>query len=358
MSFSFGKKFRITVFGESHGECIGTVVEGCPPGHTIDMKAIQIELDRRKPGQSDLTTLRKESDDVEILSGLLNGKTTGAPITILVKNKDVDSSYYEKVKNKPRPGHADFTARKKYRGFNDYRGGGVLSGRMTAAFVMAGAIAKQILVEEEIKVLVHIVQIGKIKLIKEIKNIEIERNVYTNDVRCADLETARAMKQEIIKAREGGDSVGGLIECRVLGLPVGIGEPLFDSIESVLSHAIFSIPAVKGIEFGSGFRCVELKGSVHNDPFIIKEGEVITSTNNAGGILGGISNGMPIVFRVAIKPTSSILRPQSTVNLETMKECKLEIKGRHDPCIAIRAVPVVESVTTISLVDLLMMRHK
>lgn len=354
MSFSFGKKFKITVFGESHGECIGAVVEGCPPGQKIDINAIQRELNKRKPGQSDLTTQRKESDKIEMLSGVLGGKATGAPLAMLVRNKDVNSSYYEEIKNTPRPGHADFTARVKNQEFNDYRGGGIFSGRMTAAFVMAGGIAKQILAKRGIKVLAHMIQIGKVKVRREIGDKEVESNVYTNKVRCADLEMVEIMEQEIMKAKKEGDSLGGLIECRVLGMSVGIGEPLFDSLESVLSHTIFSIPAVKGIEFGSGFKCVEMRGSEHNDPFIIRDGKVITATNNAGGILGGISNGMPIVFRVAIKPTSSITKPQSTVNLETMKEHNLEIKGRHDPCIAIRAVPVVESMAAISVVDLLL----
>lgn len=354
MSNTFGDTFRITVFGESHGDCIGVVIEGCPPGQKIDKHLIQNELDKRRPGQSHLTTGRREGDRVEILSGVLNEKATGAPIVMLVRNKDVDSAFYEEIKNTPRPGHADFTARVKYHGFNDYRGGGIFSGRITAAFVMAGAIAKQILSERGIKVMAHIIQIGNVKVSREISDEEIEKNVYNCKVRCVDLETAEAMEQEILNAKEEGDSVGGMIECRLLGVPAGVGEPIFDSVESILSHAIFSIPAVKGIEFGSGFKCIGMKGSEHNDLFGIEQGKIVTTTNNAGGVLGGISDGMPIVFRVAVKPTSSISKPQKTVDLKTMKECELKIKGRHDTCIAVRAVPVVESIAAVSLVDLLM----
>ncbi len=354
MTFSYGKKFRITVFGESHGACVGVVVAGCPHGQLIDEKKIQLELDKRKPGQSYLTSERKEGDKIEVLSGVFNGHATGAPIVLLIKNKDVDSSYYEEIRNTPRPGHADFTARVKYDGFNDYRGGGIFSGRMTAPFVMAGAIAKQILADKEVKVLAHIIQIGKVRVTKEINDDEIERNVYKVKVRCADLKVAKGMEKEILSAKEQGDSVGGLIECRILGVPIGIGEPLFDSIESVLSHLVFSIPGVKGIDFGSGFRCVRMLGSEHNDPFIIKGRKIITETNNAGGILGGISDGMPIVFRVAVKPTSSIRKRQRTVDLEKMEGCELEINGRHDPCVAIRAVQVVESMAAIGVVDLLL----
>jgi len=328
MSNSFGETFKITVFGESHGECVGVVVEGCPAGQKIDMKLIQDGLNRRKPGQNQLTTSRKEEDKLELLSGVFNGRATGAPIAMIVRNKDIDSSCYEEIKNTPRPSHADFTAKIKYRDFNDYRGSGIFSGRLTAAFVMAGAIARQVLNENQIRVNAQIIQIGR-------------------------SDTKAGIEKEILKAKNENDSIGGLVECRVLGMSVGIGEPLFDSIESVLSHAVFSIPGVKGIEFGSGFKCISMKGSEHNDPLILRGGKVVTKTNNAGGILGGLSNGMPIVFRVAIKPTSSISK-QNTVNLETMDECNLKIKGRHDPCIAVRAVPVVESMAAITLVDLLL----
>ncbi|MHC1604726.1 MAG: chorismate synthase [Candidatus Methanofastidiosia archaeon] len=358
MTFSFGKEFKIHVFGESHGKCIGVVVEGCPPGLSINTNIIQAELDRRRPGQNKFTTPRLEKDNVKVLSGVLDGKATGAPMTMIIDNMDVNSTSYEDIKDTPRPGHADLTAKMKYNGFNDPRGGGVFSGRMTAAFVMAGAVAKQILARKDIKVLSHVIQIGKSKVCRHISDREIEKNAYANTVHCADFEVAGEMEREIINAKDESDSVGGLIECRIVRMPPGMGEPLFDSVESVLSHAIFSIPAVKGIEFGCGFSCIGMKGSECNDPFIMKDEKIITETNNAGGVLGGISNGMPIVFRVAIKPTPSIAKTQRTVDLKTGKECKLEIKGRHDPCIAIRAVPVVESMAAVVLVDLLMRSKK
>jgi len=329
MSNSFGNKFRITVFGSSHGDFIGVIVEGCPPGQKINTKFIQKELNRRKPSQSNLTSQRKEDDKLELLSGVLNGKATGESITMLIKNKDVDSSYYEEIKNTPRPGHADFTARIKYNGNNDYRGGGIFSGRITAAFVMAGAIAKQILESNNVFAKAQVIQIGNSK-------------------------TDNAMKKEILNAKKEKDSVGGLIECKIIGMPVGIGEPIFDSIESNLSHALFSIPGVKGVEFGSGFNSVSMKGSEHNDSFVIKNKKIKTLTNNSGGILGGLSNGMPIVFRIAIKPTPSISKTQKTVNLKSMKECNINIKGRHDPCIVIRALPVVESIAAITIFDFLL----
>ena len=329
MSNSFGKKFKITVFGESHGKCVGVVVEGCPIGQKIDLNLIQNDLNKRKPGQSELTSARHEDDIFELLSGVFNGKATGAPITMIIKNKDTDSSGYEEIKNIPRPGHADYPAKIKYQNLNDYRGGGIFSGRITAAFVLAGALAKQVLKKRKITVDAEIIQIGNSR-----KKQDIEK--------------------EIIKVKKSEDSIGGLIECKIIGLPVGIGEPLFDSIESVLSHAIFSIPGVKGIEFGSGFKCVNMKGSQHNDPIIIHNGKIMSKTNNAGGILGGLSNGMPVIFRVAIKPTSSISIIQKTVNLEKNKECNLKIRGRHDPCIALRAAPVIEGMAAISILDFLL----
>jgi len=329
LSNSFGKKFKITVFGESHGKCVGVVVEGCPIGQKIDLNLIQNDLNKRKPGQSELTSARHEDDIFELLSGVFNGKATGAPITMIIKNKDTDSSGYEEIKNIPRPGHADYPAKIKYQNLNDYRGGGIFSGRITAAFVLAGALAKQVLKKRKITVDAEIIQIGNSR-----KKQDIEK--------------------EIIKVKKSEDSIGGLIECKIIGLPVGIGEPLFDSIESVLSHAIFSIPGVKGIEFGSGFKCVNMKGSQHNDPIIIHNGKIMSKTNNAGGILGGLSNGMPVIFRVAIKPTSSISIIQKTVNLEKNKECNLKIRGRHDPCIALRAAPVIEGMAAISILDFLL----
>ncbi len=354
MSFTIGDNYRISVFGESHGECVGVTVEGVPPGTEIDGRFIQGELNKRKPGQSAITTQRKETDKLEILSGVLNGKASGGPITMQIKNEDVDSSYYEEIKNTPRPGHADCTAMIKYGEDYDHRGGGFFSGRMTAAYVMAGAIAKQILKEHDIEILAHVIQIGSVKVQKELSDTDIKNNVYRNDLRCADPDISDSLRKEVLAAKKEGDSVGGMIEARIIGLPPGVGEPIFDSIESVLSHYMYSIPAVKGVDFGAGMKSAAMKGSEHNDAFGIKGDEVITETNNAGGILGGISNGMPVVLRVAIKPTPSISIPQKTVDMDTMRECELKVRGRHDPCIAVRALPVVENFAACGILDLMM----
>ncbi len=357
MSFTFGKRFRVTVSGESHGRSIGAVVDGCPPGVRIDIHDIQKELDRRRPGLGELTSPRNEMDRVEMSGGVKDGLSTGKPIRLDVRNEDVDSADYDRLRDMPRPGHADFTARMKFGSAHSHRGGGIFSGRMTVPFVMAGSIAKSILSMEGIKVLAHVIQIGGVEASNGISDGDVEKNTYETAVRCADLDAAGGMEREIRKAMSDGDSVGGLVECRIAGVPAGVGEPLFDSIESVLSHLIFSIPGVKGIEFGSGFGCVRMRGSGHNDPFIMKGGDIMTETNNAGGILGGISNSMPILFRVAFKPTPSISKSQRTVDLSKMKEAEIEIMGRHDPCIAIRATPVVEAMAAIGMAELLMRRN-
>lgn len=346
-----GENFKIVSFGESHGECIGIIIEGCPAGLKIDLNEIQKEADKRRPGQSILSTQRNEKDRVKILSGIFNGVTTGAPICLLVFNKDVDSSKYKAIRYLPRPGHSDFTAFLKYKGLNDWRGGGRFSGRITLGYVLAGAIAKEILKRIRVEVLAYTIQIGKIKS-KKVKINKIKSNKEKTLVRCPDLEAARRMENSILEVRKKGDSVGGAIECLVLNPPVGLGEPVFNSVESELSKAMFSIPAVKGIEFGAGFKVAELNGSENNDEFLLKKGKILTKTNNSGGILGGISNGMPIVFRIAVKPTPSISMLQRTVNLRTKEQEILKIEGRHDPCIVPRAVPVVESMAAIALVDL------
>ncbi|MFW9893768.1 MAG: chorismate synthase [Candidatus Thorarchaeota archaeon] len=353
MTFTFGSEFKIHVYGESHGEEIGVVVEGVPPGTLVDKLTIQQYLNRRQPGLGPLVSSRVEKDRVSIRSGIFNGKSTGGPISMSISNEDIDSSSYEEIRNTPRPSHADYTARIKYHGYNDYRGGGFFSGRMTAAFVMAGALAIQILLKHRIQIMAHVIQIGKIRAKREISILEIENNVYTNPVRCADLKLVSKMETEISAAKDDRDSVGGVIECRILGVPIGLGEPLFDSIESVISHAMFSIPGVKGIEFGSGFEGSSRRGSENNDSPIIVDGNIAWSKNDAGGILGGISNGAPIIFRVAIKPTASIAKRQHTINLDEMKDTSIEIGGRHDPCIVPRAVPVVECMTAAVIVDLL-----
>lgn len=350
----FGKCFRIGIFGTSHGPCVGAKVEGCPPGSRISEAAIQIELDRRSPGKGPTATTRKERDRLEILSGIRSGKATGGPIVGLVKNVDKDSSAYDAFLRVPRPGHADYPAMVKYGGHHDHRGGGQFSGRMTAALVIGGAIARQVLEKKGISFLAQTVQIGDITLNKEIPFSIAERIVRANPVGCADRNIAERMKDEIVRAHEDQDSVGGVIRCTALGLPVGVGEPFFWSVESALSAMMFSIPGVKGVEFGSGFKCASMRGSEHNDPFAFRGGRVVTKTNNAGGVLGGITNGMPVDFRIAFKPTSSIAKPQMSVDVESKKPVQLEIKGRHDPCIVPRAVPVVENSAAAVILDLML----
>jgi chorismate synthase len=353
MSNSYGKLFTITSFGESHGSLIGVVIDGCPAGLAITEEDIQQELDRRKPGTSPITTPRKEEDRVEIISGIMDGHTTGAPICLVVWNKDIDSSEYEKSRFILRPGQADYTAYIKYGGFNDYRGGGRFSGRITAGFVMVGAIARKLLAIIGAEVLAHNVEIGGIAA-KAKSFDEIRKNVTKNAVHCADIDAAQEMVKAIEKAKKEGDSLGGIIEGIAIGLPVGLGEPVFDALDAELAKALFAIPAVKGVEFGAGFQAARKRGSQNNDPFTIENGKVITTSNNAGGILGGISNGMPLVVRVAVKPTASIAKSQQTVDISKMTEASLEVKGRHDACIVPRAVVVVESMMAVTLCDFAM----
>lgn len=349
MGNSLGKLFTVTSFGESHGRCVGIIVDGCPAGLPITREDIQKEVDKRKPG-SLATTGRIEDDKVEILSGVFNGFTTGAPVCLLLWNKDIDSSEYEKNRFLPRPGHADYTAFMKYGGFNDYRGGGQFSGRITAAFVMAGAIAKKLLSLRDIEVLAHTIEIGGIKALpKEFD--EIKRDVTKNPLRCADLQAAEEMTRLIKQVKEAGDSLGGIIECIARNVPVGLGEPVFDTLEGDLAKALLAIPAVKGVEFGSGFSSARKKGTENNDPFTIEDDKIVTLTNNAGGILGGISSGMPVVVRVAVKPTSSIAITQPTVDMKNLKNASLTVKGRHDVCIVPRAVVVVEAMMAVTLCD-------
>ncbi|MFH0748351.1 MAG: chorismate synthase [Candidatus Bathyarchaeota archaeon] len=348
---SIGKCFVITCFGESHGSCVGVLIDGCPPGLHLSSQDIQDEVDRRRPVSNHISTSRKEEDTVEILSGVFNDYTTGAPLCLLVKNKEIESDSYEEFRWKPRPGHADYPALIRYREFNDYRGGGRFSGRITVAFVMAGAVAKKLVAKVGVELLAHTVEIAGIE-VKDAPTIdEIKNNVNQNNVRCADLNVAREMEKAIVTAREKGDSVGGVVECQVFGLPAGVGEPIFDSLDAELAKILFDIPAVKGVEFGRGFGASRLKGSENNDQYSLKKGRVITKTNNAGGILGGLSDGMPIIIRVAFKPTPSISKVQSTVNLKTLEEAPLTIRGRHDACIVPRTIPVVESAVAIVLTD-------
>lgn len=346
-----GERFVAMSFGESHGRCVGIVVDGCPAGLPISESDIQSKLDLRKPGQSIVTTQRKEEDKVEILSGVFNGNTTGAPICMLIWNKDPDSRPYEQLRNTPRPGHADYPAMMKYGGFNDYRGGGRFSGRITATFVMAGAIAEKLLRETlGIEILAYTLEIGGIRASNlTIENIRKLR--YSNEVRCPDSDTAEKMKEAIVKARSDGDSLGGIVECTVLNIPIGLGEPVFSALESDFSKALFAIPAVKGVEFGSGFEGAKRRGSENNDIYRVENGKVITMSNNSGGILGGLSNGMPLLLRVAFKPASSIAKKQQSIDLQSMKETEMTVPGRHDPCVVPRAPPVVEAIVSLILAD-------
>ena len=348
---SIGKMFQVTLFGESHGPGVAALIDGCPAGLRLDPSEINEELARRMPRDPSVTSARREQDEVQILSGVFDGYTTGAPIAMLTPNKDVRSQDYEKLKLVARPGHADYPSRIKYGGFNDLRGGGRASGRLTAPVVMAGAVAKKLLRHIGVHVFAHTIQIQRVHLEKQLTHEEIVRNTYSNAVRCADPETAEKMRAVILKARNEGDSLGGVVECIAVGLPPGVGEPIFDSLDADLAKVAFSIPAVKGFEVGLGFQAASAFGSVNNDPYTIKDGKVVTLTNNAGGILGGLSNGMPIVVRIAFKPPSSIPKEQMTVNLKEMRDTTVEVTGRHDPCIVPKAVPVVEAAVAIVLAD-------
>lgn len=346
-----GERFRVISFGESHGPCVGVVVDGCPAGLELAREDIQRELNRRRPGVSDLVSQRAERDEVEILSGLFRGRTTGAPICLLIRNEGADDGAYERMRSSPRPGHADFTAHVKYGGFNDYRGGGRFSGRITAGFVAAGAIAKALLRLMGVEIFARAREIAGIEA-GDIDLEGIEGPPKGEDpIGCLDPETSGKIAAEISKSRSEGDSVGGVIECIVLNPPIGLGEPVFDTLDGDLAKAFFAIPGVKGVEFGAGFKASRMRGSECNDPFVIKGGRVRTLGNNSGGILGGISNGMPIVCRIAIKPTPSIRKPQRTVDLDRMEEVELVAEGAHDPCIIPRAIPVVEAMAAIVLAD-------
>jgi chorismate synthase len=348
-----GRSLLLTIFGESHGEMVGAVLDGLPAGTAIDTAQIRAEMELRKPAPL-IGTARAEPDDVSISGGILGGVLTGTPLVFLIYNRDVRSASYAETQFVPRPGHADYTAYVKYSGHSDFRGGGQFSGRMTAPLVAAGAAARQFLGSLGVRVAGHVVSIGNVEDSMAYDFGQVESNRFSNEIRCIDSTMAERMRSEILDARKEGDSVGGVVECMCAGLPAGIGEPFFDSVEGELSKLIFSIPAVKGIEFGSGFRGAKLRGSQNNDQFVFSpgEGRVVTETNNAGGINGGITNGMPVVFRVAFKPTSSISRKQKSVDLRSMEERELVVKGRHDPCIVPRAVIAVEAACCLTIADL------
>jgi chorismate synthase len=348
---SFGKQFVVTCFGESHGRCIGVVIDGCPPGIQLSIESIQQELDKRKPSNNSLFTPRKEEDTIDLLAGIHNNVTSGAPLCMLVWNKHINSQPYEAIRWTPRPGHADYPALIRYHGFNDYRGGGRFSGRLTAAFVMAGAVAKQVLKAHGIEVLAHVTQIGPLKLARPLSLDAIRHNVYQNPIRCGDPILAKQMEELIQDTRKKRDSVGGCIEGLAINIPAGVGHPIFDSLDADLAKALFNIPAVKGVEVGAGFQAATLFGSQNNDPYQYRNGKIITTTNHSGGIIGGLTTGMSIRICVAIKPTPSIPLPQHTVHLKEKVETTITINGNHDACIVPRAVPAVESMIAITLTD-------
>lgn len=355
MSSNFGGKIKISIFGQSHSEGIGVVIDGLPWGEAIDMEEVQLFLNRRAPGRAEYTTARKESDIPKILSGLADGKTCGAPLCAVFENSDTRSVDYRSFRDIPRPSHADYAAHIKYRGFNDIRGGGHFSGRLTAPLCFAGAVCLQILKSKGISIGAHILSIGSV-MDARFDAVGVHKDLLEKLTAKAfpviNDDSADKMLLEIKAAKERCDSVGGVIECCAVGVPAGIGEPMFDGVENKISQAVFGIPAVKGIEFGSGFMAGQMSGSLHNDAFYFDGGSVKTKTNNHGGILGGITSGMPILFKTAIKPTPSIAAEQTSVNLKNKNAEKLLIKGRHDPCIVPRAVPCIEAAAAIALLDL------
>jgi chorismate synthase len=357
MTSCWGQHIHLSIFGESHGPMIGAVIDGLPSGFTIDEAQIAAEMDRRSARGKDLATPRKEADRVRIVSGYFNGKTTGTPLTGIIENGNTHSSDYEKTKNKMRPGHADYTAFLRYGGFQDYRGGGHFSGRLTAPMVFAGAVAKQILAQKvpALSVGSRIVQIGQVRDSSVLGPKDYAALQYADaGFPVADGTLKEAMIREITEARAQKDSVGGIVEGYITGVPGGLGSPIFDNVESRLASFLFAIPAVKGVSFGSGFDISGMRGSEANDAFRMENGHVVTATNHNGGINGGITNGMPIVFRVAFKPTPSIAQTQATIDMATRENTELAIQGRHDPCIVIRALPVVESAAALCLLDLMM----
>lgn len=352
MSSTYGENLRLSIFGQSHGAAIGMTLDGIPAGLKVDLDILQIFLNRRAPGNNDYSTPRKEEDRPEFLSGILNGYTCGSPIAAVIHNNNTRSKDYSNLKDCPRPGHADYTAQIKYNGFQDVAGGGHFSGRLTAPLCIAGGMCKQWLEEKGIHICAHLSVVAGIAddpLFLDWTNPDLD--LIQKDFPVINPEAGAKMREAISKARADGDSVGGIIECIVTGLPSGLGDPMFGGMESRIAQIVYGIPAVKGIDFGSGFSGSYMRGSQNNDAYIMDNGTVRTKTNYAGGILGGITNGMPLVFQTAIKPTPSISLPQQSVSLSKGKEQILEINGRHDPCIAPRAVPVIEAAAAIAVFD-------
>lgn len=353
MNSTYHGNITFTIFGQSHSPAIGVTVEGLPTGFAPDFEELSRFMARRAPGRNDYSTPRKEDDIPEFLSGLQDGKTCGAPLTAIIRNNNTRSRDYDELRVKPRPGHADYTAQVKFGGAQDYRGGGHFSGRLTAPLCIVGGLCKQLLAQEGITIISRIAEIGGV-----CDSGELLTSTDEKPFPVVDDAAGEAMQKAILCAKAEGDSVGGVIECAVLGAPAGLGDPMFGGMENRISRLVFGIPAIKGIAFGAGFAAARMRGSENNDPFAMCDGKVITRTNHCGGILGGITDGMPIVFRAAVKPTPSIGIEQDTVNLSTMENDKLTVVGRHDPCIVPRAVPCVEAAAAIAVYDALLERRK
>lgn len=357
MSCNFGSKIKLTIFGQSHSQAIGCVLDGVPAGIKIDLERIEAFMARRAPGKNKISTARKEADKPNIISGIVDSVTCGAPICAIIENSDTRSADYDKLRALPRPSHSDYAAFMKHNGFNDIRGGGNFSGRMTASLCFAGAVCIQILESKGIYIGAHISSIGTVDGTNfDPVNVTKDNldSVKSKEFPVIDDSNGQKMVAAIEAARSEGDSLGGVVECAIIGIPAGIGDPIFDGIENRISSIVFGIPAVKGIEFGSGFDGSRLKGSENNDSFTCENGEIRTLTNNHGGILGGITSGMPVIFRCAFKPTPSIAKEQQTVNLTTGKNENLTVGGRHDPCIVHRAVPCVEAAAAVAITDLIL----
>ncbi len=353
MSSIYGENIHISIFGQSHSAAIGVCIDGIRAGEPIDLDELNRFLSRRAPGQNEYSTARMEADEPEFLSGIVDSHTCGAPIAAIIRNTNTRSSDYDPFRDIPRPSHADYTADIKYNGFQDRAGGGHFSGRLTAPLCIAGGICIQLLKKEGVEIISRIASIGSVK-----DEAELTASTAEKPFPAVNDDAAKAMLDEIAAAKAEGDSVGGVIECKILGLDAGLGGPLFGGMEGRIAKAVFAVPAIKGIEFGAGFASAAMRASEYNDPFIIKDGIVVTETNNSGGILGGISNSMPISFRVAIKPTPSIAKRQLTLNTATMRQEELIIQGRHDPCIVPRAVPCIEAAAAIAVYDALLDRRK
>lgn len=357
MASEFGKILKVSIFGQSHGDSIGVVMDGLPPGETLDMEAIHAFMNRRAPGKSRLSTARREEDKPEFVSGLLGKVTCGAPLCALIKNQDMRSGDYAKLLDTPRPGHADYPASIRYKGAQDPRGGGHFSGRLTAPLCVAGAICLQLLAKRGIHIGAHIAAVAEVDdstFAEQNLNAEFLQQITAKAFPVIDDAAGEKMQQAILAAAADEDSVGGIIECCAINYPAGIGNPMYEGLDNRLAQAIFGVPAIKGLDFGSGFAGSRVRGSANNDAFVMQDGQIRTKSNHQGGILGGLSSGMPLLFRVAVKPTPSIGKTQQTISLAKKENMPLSVKGRHDPCIVPRAVPCIEAVTAIVLLDLLL----